>query len=82
MNVPRGVVAGFVGPNGAGKTTIRMLLRLMRPSAGDARLLGEPIQHPEQSLARVGALIESPTAYPQLSGRRNLEVLATLGGIS
>ncbi|HET9052279.1 MAG TPA: ABC transporter ATP-binding protein [Candidatus Dormibacteraeota bacterium] len=80
--VPRGVVCGFVGPNGSGKTTtIRMLLGLAAPSAGTAEVLGASIAHPGLYLPRVGALIEGPAFYPTLSGRRNLQVLATLGGL-
>ena len=76
MQVRRGEVYGFLGPNGAGKTTtLRMLLGLVRPTSGSARVLGAPPGSPE-SLARVGALIESPTFYPFLSGRDNLRVLA------
>jgi ABC-2 type transport system ATP-binding protein len=82
IELPAGVVSGFVGPNGSGKTTtIQMLLGLVRPTAGTARVLGCPISHPEAYLDKVGALIESPTFYPTLSGRRNLEVLTRLGRI-
>ncbi len=81
ISIPAGVIAGFVGPNGAGKTTtIRLLLGLVRPSAGSATILGQPLTHPERYLPRVGALIEAPAFYPSLSGRTNLEVLALLGG--
>jgi ABC-2 type transport system ATP-binding protein len=81
ISIPAGTIAGFVGPNGAGKTTtIRLLLRLMRPSAGSATILGQPLTHPERYLPRVGALVEAPAFYPSLSGRTNLEVLAHLGG--
>lgn len=81
FEVPRGVVAGFVGPNGSGKTTtIRMLLGLIGPSAGTATVLGHSIADGRDYLPRVGALIEGPAFYPTLSGRRNLAVLATLGG--
>jgi ABC-2 type transport system ATP-binding protein len=81
MAVPPGVVAGFIGPNGAGKTTtLRMLLGLVRPTAGDGRVFGLPLHSPASYLPRVGALIESPAFYPGLSGQRNLEVQATLGG--
>lgn len=80
IDLPSGVVGGFVGPNGAGKTTtIQLLLGLVRPTSGTARVLGEPIGHPERYLRRVGALIEAPSFYPALSGRRNLEVLTRLG---
>jgi ABC-2 type transport system ATP-binding protein len=82
LEVPIGVIAGFVGPNGAGKTTtIRMLLALARPTAGRIEILGIPFSHPEDYLPRVGALIEGPAFYPGLSARRNLAVLAALGGI-
>ena len=81
IKVPTGVVAGFVGLNGAGKTTtIRMLLGLITPSDGSAEVLGQPISHPAAYLHRVGAMIEGPAFYPTLSGRKNLEALATLGG--
>jgi ABC-2 type transport system ATP-binding protein len=81
ISIPAGTIAGFVGPNGAGKTTtIRLLLGLVRPGAGSATILGQPLTHPERYLPRVGALIEAPAFYPSLSGRTNLEVLAHLGG--
>ncbi|GAA1814307.1 ABC transporter ATP-binding protein [Luedemannella flava] len=81
MHVPVGVVAGFVGPNGAGKTTaMSMLLGLIRPSAGTAEVLGEPISRPGAYLRRVGALVEGPGFYPALTGAANLRVLATIGG--
>jgi ABC-2 type transport system ATP-binding protein len=81
ISIPAGTIAGFVGPNGAGKTTtIRLLLGLVRPSAGSATILGQPLTHPERYLPRVGALVEAPAFYPSLSGRTNLEVLARLGG--
>ncbi len=81
ISIPAGTIAGFVGPNGAGKTTtIRLLLGLVRPSAGSATILGQPLTHPRSYLPRVGALVEAPAFYPSLSGRTNLEVLARLGG--
>jgi len=81
MSIPAGTIAGFVGPNGAGKTTtIRLLLGLVRPGAGSATILGQPLTHPERYLPRVGALVEAPAFYPGLSGKTNLEVLAHLGG--
>jgi ABC-2 type transport system ATP-binding protein len=81
LELPTGVVAGFVGPNGAGKTTtMAMLLGLVRPTAGTATVLGQPIEHPDAYLHDVGALIESPAFYPALSGAQNLRVFATVGG--
>ena len=79
--IPTGSVCGFIGPNGAGKTTtIRMLLGLVSPTSGGGTILGHPLTDPGSYLARVGALIESPSFYPTLSGRANLKVLARLGG--
>ena len=80
FDIPAGAITGFVGPNGAGKTTtIRMLLGLVRPSAGSARILEHSISEPESYLPYVGAMIEGPAFYPALSGRENLRVLARLG---
>ena len=81
FQVPLGTICGFVGPNGSGKTTtIRMLLGLIEASGGSGEILGESIAHPERYLPRVGAMIEGPAFYPALSGKENLNVLATLGG--
>jgi ABC-2 type transport system ATP-binding protein len=81
FEVPLGTVCGFVGPNGSGKTTtMRMLLGLITPTTGQGHILGEPIEHPEKYLSRVGAMIEGPAFYPALSGHENLMVLARLGG--
>lgn len=81
FEVPVGTVCGFVGPNGSGKTTtMRMLLGLITPTTGQGHILGEPIEHPEKYLSRVGAMIEGPAFYPALSGHENLMVLAKLGG--
>lgn len=80
FEIPSGAITGFVGPNGAGKTTtIRMLLGLVKPSAGKARILEHSIAEPEAYLPFVGAMIEGPAFYPALSGRENLRVLARLG---
>ncbi len=82
LTLRRGEVYGFLGPNGAGKTTtLRMLLGLIRPTSGTARVLGCQPGDPE-SLARVGALVESPAFYPYLSGRDNLRVIARYAGVS
>lgn len=81
FSVPRGAICGFVGPNGAGKTTtIRMLLGLITPTSGSAKVLGESVSNPEKYLSFVGAMIEGPAFYPALTGAENLRVLATLGG--
>lgn len=74
LDVPRGAVYGFLGPNGSGKTTtIRMLLGLVRPTAGQVHLLDEPMPAAGgRVLPRVGALVEGPAFQPYLSGRANL----------
>ena len=81
LRVRRGEVYGFVGPNGAGKTTtLRMLLGLIRPTAGRIVVAGKPPGDPA-GIARVGAMIETPAFYPFLSGRDNLKVMALHAGI-
>ncbi len=81
LTVRRGEVYGFLGPNGAGKTTtMRMLLGLIRPTSGVTSVLGRSPGNPE-SLARVGALVESPAFYPYLSGRDNLRVIGCCAGV-
>jgi ABC-2 type transport system ATP-binding protein len=81
LSVRRGEVYGFLGPNGAGKTTtLRMLLGLVRPTSGTARVLGHHPGHP-RAVAGVGALVEGPGFYPYLSGRDNLRVMARYRGV-
>jgi ABC-2 type transport system ATP-binding protein len=82
LTVRGGEVYGFLGPNGAGKTTtLRMLLGLVKPTAGEVRLFGRtPGQRGH--LDRVGALVEGPAFYPYLSGRDNLHVMARHAGVA
>jgi len=74
LAVPSGSVYGFLGPNGSGKTTtIRLLLGLIRPTAGRHTVLGEQMPGGAgRVLPRVGALVEGPAFHPYLSGRDNL----------
>src|ERR671917_2385977 len=76
LDIPTGTVYGFLGPNGAGKTTtIRMLLGLVRPTAGHAEVLGHDIRTERSAIApKVGAIVESPSFYTYLTGVQNLEV--------
>ena len=82
LTVERGDVFGYLGPNGAGKTTsLRMLLGLIRPTAGDARLFGrDPLVDGAKALQGVAGFVEGPRFYPYLSGRKNLELLADYDG--
>lgn len=82
LRVPRGEIYGFLGPNGAGKTTtIRMLLGLIRPTAGTVSLFGENLhQHRISVLRRIGSLVEAPSYYGHLTGAENLEVVRRLLG--
>jgi ABC-2 type transport system ATP-binding protein len=80
FTVPAGSVTGLVGPNGAGKTTIMgMLLGLVRPSEGEAWVLGSPVGDRAAYLPRVGSLVESPAFHPGVSAIDNLRSLAVLG---
>ncbi len=80
LAVPEGCIYGFLGPNGAGKTTtIRLLLDLLRPDRGQVRLFGQPLHRGDRAaLALVGSLVESPSLYPHLSARDNLEIARRL----
>jgi ABC-2 type transport system ATP-binding protein len=81
FSVEPGQVCGLLGPNGAGKTTaLRMLLGLIKPTAGEAYLFGERVRPSTPQLARVGALIETAAFVPHLSGRKNLELWWRAGG--
>ena len=79
----RGEAFGFLGPNGAGKsTTIRMLLGLIRPTAGRAILFGMDTAYQMPAILRhVGAIVEMPVFYPYLSGSDNLRVVAAASGM-
>ena len=82
LTVERGDVFGYLGPNGAGKTTsLRMLLGLIRPTEGTARLFGrDPIVDGARALDGVAGFVEGPRFYPYMSGRKNLRLLADLDG--
>ncbi len=82
LRVEPGDVYGYLGPNGAGKTTsLRMLLGLIRPTAGRARLFGrDPLVEGARALDGVAGFVEAPRFYPYLSGRRNLEMMADFDG--
>lgn len=81
LSVPSGIVYGFLGPNGAGKTTtMRILTGLIRPDGGTVEILGRPFGRADRTrLFDVGALVESPSFYPYLSGRENLRAFGAAG---
>ena len=84
LRVKRGEIYGFLGLNGAGKTTtIRALLGMIRPSQGNVKVLDQAVgPNGRGPWAKVGHLVESPSAYPELSVRENLEIARRLHGIS
>lgn len=84
IRVPEGAVYGFLGPNGAGKsTTMKMILGLVRPTAGEIRVLGKAFtsRNRLKILQNVGSLIESPSYYGHLTGAENLRIVCTLKGL-
>ena len=84
LRVPEGCIYGFLGPNGAGKsTTLKMILGLVRPTAGDIAVFGEPMMRRNRLaiLKQVGSLIESPSYYGHLSGEENLRIVQTMRGV-
>ena len=81
LSVEQGDIYGFIGRNGAGKsTTLKLLCGLARPTQGEALIFGKPVRDPV-ARRRVGALIEQPGLYPDMSGRENLRLYATLLGL-
>lgn len=84
LRVPEGCIYGFLGPNGAGKsTTLKMILGLVRPTAGDIAVFGGPMMRRNRLaiLKQVGSLIESPSYYGHLSGEENLRIVQTMRGV-
>lgn len=84
LNVPEGSIYGFLGPNGAGKsTTLKMILGLVRPTAGRIQVLGNKMDSRNRLavLRQVGSLIESPSYYGHLTGEENLRIIQTLRGL-
>src|ERR687891_127742 len=85
LEVSAGGVFGFLGPNGSGKTTtIRCLLGLVRPTSGACRILGADPTSSELArvIDRIGSIVETPAMHPGFSGRRNLEILGRIVGVS
>jgi ABC-2 type transport system ATP-binding protein len=82
FTAPPGKVTGFLGPNGSGKTTtLRVLLGLVRPSAGEALIGGVPYGRLTRPRRSVGALLEATGFHPGRRARDHLRVLAVSGGV-
>lgn len=83
FTVNEGDVYGFLGQNGAGKsTTIRMMLTLIKPTAGSIKIFGKEILHHRSDILRqTGAMIERPDLYKYLSAYNNLSIFAKMSGI-
>ncbi|MEQ1737194.1 MAG: ATP-binding cassette domain-containing protein, partial [Rhodoglobus sp.] len=82
FDVEPGQVTGFLGPNGAGKTTtLRMLLGLVRPSAGTATFGGVAYRDLTDPLATVGTALEASSFAPGRTARNHLRVYSTAAGI-
>lgn len=82
LHVKRGQIYGLLGRNGAGKTTImKMILGLTSITSGEADVFGKNIKGQEKRVyPRIGAIIETPGFYPNLTGTENLEIFAKLRG--
>ena len=83
FSVNEGDVYGFLGQNGAGKsTTIRMLVTLIKPTAGEVEIFGKKLTtHRNEILRQIGAVIEKPDVYKYLSAYENLKMFARLSGM-
>lgn len=83
LQIAKGEIYGFLGPNGAGKTTtIRLLLGLMKPTAGKIRIFQKELAKERiEILKKVGSLVENPSYYPHLTAYENLEVMRKILGI-
>jgi len=83
MHVKKGQIYGLLGRNGAGKTTtLRMVMGLLKPTSGDVIMFGDKLgAHNQGMYKRIGALIEAPAFYENLTAKENLEIIASLRGI-
>ena len=83
LHVPKGSIYGLLGRNGAGKTTtLRMIMGLIKPTSGEIQFFGKSLpQNTQQVYQRVGAIIETPGFYQNLTASENLRILARLRGI-
>ena len=84
LHIPKGHIYGLLGRNGAGKTSImKLLLRLISATSGEVYIFGQPVVKRERELfQRMGAIIEAPGFYSNLTGTENLEIFAKLRGVT
>lgn len=84
LHIPKGHIYGLLGRNGAGKTSImKLLLRLISATSGEVYIFGQPVINRERRLfKRIGAIIETPGFYSNLTGTENLEIFAKLRGVT
>ncbi|USK99710.1 ABC transporter ATP-binding protein [Bacillus tropicus] len=84
FKVYEGDIVGFIGPNGAGKTTIiRMILNLIHRDGGTVKIVGYNIDHEfSQAMKKVGAIVENPSFHGNLSGYKNLKLVANLNNVT
>ena len=81
LQIDRGEIFGFLGPNGAGKsTTLKILMHLLHPTSGEARILGEPV-HSVMMRRKIGFLPENPYFYDYLTPEELLTYVGRLFGI-
>src|SRR5438045_7848403 len=81
LSIEKGEIFGFLGPNGAGKTTtLKMLMGLVYPTAGSARILGMELDDPGMK-AQIGFLPEQPYFYDYLTARELLDYYGQLSGV-
>lgn len=79
IRVPEGKVYGLLGPNGAGKSTLlKLICQVIRPDSGQIYYKNKPIEN--KDLLEIGAIIENPAIFPNLTAYENLEILTTLLG--
>ena len=82
--MPKGKIYALLGRNGAGKTTtMKMLLNLVKPTSGFIKIFNDiHLEDASKAYSRIGALIETPGFYDNLTGRENLEIIARLRGLN
>lgn len=78
LSIPKGTIFGIIGPNGAGKSTLlRIVTSLAHPDSGKVTVNGINVEaYPKKALKGIGAIVDSPAFYPDLTARQNLDILS------